>query len=301
MAKTGCLIKSGGGTGQHVVELDDLLGLMFPLEYVDLDESQRRKNRTAASRAGGRPIRREAQLRSCQFLGGVGRCTTSYDTVLGSCVVVFKGRRPNFFRVVFGQASSQGPPSSCGPSRERLFGRCGPLYLAPMESLAPGREVKMLSRLDRAAERTESRRWIALESENAEEWPKGLLKETSAFKERWDVLVMVLIIYSAVEVPFRICFRSPAMGFVWGGCLPQNQTAAFRKSARAPRPTTAKLRPLCLLRPPCPSPVFEASSSLVFLADLVLSFNTAFLRDGHQVQSDTSYIPRAHIHHTATR
>ena len=159
----------------------------------------------------------------------------------------------------------------------------------------------MLSRLDRAAERTESRRWIALESENAEEWPKGLLKETSAFKERWDVLVMVLIIYSAVEVPFRICFRSPAMGFVWGGCLPQNQTAAFRKSARAPRPTTAKLRPLCLLRPPCPSPVFEASSSLVFLADLVLSFNTAFLRDGHQVQSDTSYIPRAHIHHTATR
>ena len=98
MAKTGCLIKSGGGTGQHVVELDDLLGLMFPLEYVDLDESQRRKNRTAASRAGGRPIRREAQLRSCQFLGGVGRCTTSYDTVLGSCVVVFKGRRPNFFQ-----------------------------------------------------------------------------------------------------------------------------------------------------------------------------------------------------------
>ena len=60
-----------------------------------------------------------------------------------------------------------------------------------------------------------------------------LIKETN--KEQWDLLVMLLIIYSAVAVPLRLCFRAKAEGIFWA---------------------------------------FEASLSLVFLADLALTFNT---------------------------
>ena len=69
-----------------------------------------------------------------------------------------------------------------------------------------------------------------------------LIKETD--KGHWDLLVMLLIIYSAVAVPLRLCFRAKAEGAVWA---------------------------------------FEATMSLVFVADLALSFNTAYLVEGEWV------------------
>ena len=77
-------------------------------------------------------------------------------------------------------------------------------------------------------------------------WPAYVIKETSTFKERWDVLILGCIFYSALGVPYRLCFRSEAEGALW---------------------------------------VFEASMSLLFLTDLVLSFRTAFLVDGLWVAS----------------
>jgi hypothetical protein len=73
-----------------------------------------------------------------------------------------------------------------------------------------------------------------------------LVKETSANKTRWDVLMMLCILYSSVVVPVRICFHLDAEGAVW---------------------------------------VFEATMSIMFLCDLVLTFNTAFIEEGEWVTS----------------
>jgi hypothetical protein len=40
---------------------------------------------------------------------------------------------------------------------------------------------------------------------------------TDNWKETWDLWVLVLILYSAVMVPYRICFNSPAVGVVFWG------------------------------------------------------------------------------------
>jgi hypothetical protein len=66
----------------------------------------------------------------------------------------------------------------------------------------------------------------------AEAWPRCVVRETGEFKEKWDLLVMSLILYSGVMVPFRIAFQSEAEGGMW---------------------------------------VFEASLSLVFLVDLCVA------------------------------
>ena len=76
-----------------------------------------------------------------------------------------------------------------------------------------------------------------------------VIKEASAFKERWDVLVVLCILYSAFVVPLRICFRAEAEGAVWA---------------------------------------FEMVVTLVFCADLTLNFHTAFLRDGEWVTDKPS-------------
>jgi hypothetical protein len=77
-------------------------------------------------------------------------------------------------------------------------------------------------------------------------WPPEVVRETSSFKQRWDLAIMVCILYSAMAVPFRMGFRAHAEGGVW---------------------------------------LFEASMSLLFLADLLLTFNTAFLHEGEWVTS----------------
>lgn len=74
--------------------------------------------------------------------------------------------------------------------------------------------------------------------------PGCLVKENEPAKQGWDLVIMVCILYSAVTVPLRLCFRAKAEGNMW---------------------------------------TFEASMSLVFLADLCLAFNTAFLREDEWV------------------
>ena len=81
------------------------------------------------------------------------------------------------------------------------------------------------------------------------------VKDTSSFKENWDVLIVVCILYSAFIVPLRICFRVEAEG------------AQF---------------------------LFELGMTLLFCVDLVLSFHTAFLRDGEWVH-DHGEIARRYL------
>ena len=73
-----------------------------------------------------------------------------------------------------------------------------------------------------------------------------VLIPTSRWKERWDTAIMFFILYSAYVVPLRVCFHHEAEGAVW---------------------------------------VFEASLSVIFEVDLLLSFNTAFFEDGVWVRS----------------
>jgi hypothetical protein len=42
----------------------------------------------------------------------------------------------------------------------------------------------------------------------------GVILPTEGWKEMWDVWVLALILYSAVMVPYHICFEAPALGFL---------------------------------------------------------------------------------------
>ena len=63
---------------------------------------------------------------------------------------------------------------------------------------------------------------------------------TDPNKEQWDMIIMLLILYSSVFVPVRVCFGAEAEGLVWW---------------------------------------FEMTLSLFFLADLAVAFNTSFMSD----------------------
>lgn len=56
-------------------------------------------------------------------------------------------------------------------------------------------------------------------------------------KGAWDVMIMFFVLYSSVVVPFRVCFEADAVGTMW---------------------------------------LIEVAVSLMFLADTILTFNTAF-------------------------
>ena len=70
-----------------------------------------------------------------------------------------------------------------------------------------------------------------------------ILLPASAWKEKWDLVVMLLIVYSAVTVPVRVCFASDAEGWLW---------------------------------------YFEVAMSFAFLFDLSLNFRMAYHRDGER-------------------
>lgn len=53
----------------------------------------------------------------------------------------------------------------------------------------------------------------------------GVFLPIQPWKELWDLVVLVFILYSAVMVPFRICFDSPALG--WWFWAEQLVTGAF--------------------------------------------------------------------------
>ena len=69
----------------------------------------------------------------------------------------------------------------------------------------------------------------------------GIVFPGDDFKVKWDFLIMFLILYSAISVPYRLAFLADAEGLVWVG---------------------------------------EVGVSLAFIADIIVSFNTAFQRLG---------------------
>lgn len=82
--------------------------------------------------------------------------------------------------------------------------------------------------------------------DNDEEWPAGIVNPTAGPKVKWDMFIMLLILYAAATVPIRVAFSADAEGFMW---------------------------------------VVEASMSVIFLGDIALTFNTAVLVDGKWVTS----------------
>jgi hypothetical protein len=79
--------------------------------------------------------------------------------------------------------------------------------------------------------------------------PPGILTPSGPRKRQWDLFVMVLVLYSAVALPLRMCFDARAEGVLWS---------------------------------------LEASISVVFLADVFVAFNTAIEIDGAWVYDRTS-------------
>jgi len=77
--------------------------------------------------------------------------------------------------------------------------------------------------------------------------PVGIIYPEETWKQRWDLLMLLFILYSAAVVPFRVSFGVPATGVTW---------------------------------------VFEAAMSLAFMVDVSLCFRTAFFRDGELVTSE---------------
>ena len=97
---------------------------------------------------------------------------------------------------------------------------------------------------------------------NEEEWqvyvkPTGLIFPAGKLKFRWDLLVLSLIFYSCISVPMRLGFDVTATGGWWA---------------------------------------WEVVVSLVFLADLVLVFHTAYV-EGDQCVAQPSALPcpRGHL------
>jgi hypothetical protein len=68
----------------------------------------------------------------------------------------------------------------------------------------------------------------------------GVFLPTQSWKEVWDLFVLMFILYSAVMVPYRICFNSPAVG-MWF--------------------------------------IVEQLVTFTFVVDVVFNFNTAYLDD----------------------
>ena len=83
----------------------------------------------------------------------------------------------------------------------------------------------------------------------AEDWEKwqtkaGVLFPSGTFKFRWDLVIVIVILYSSVTVPFRLCMGKEAEGAWWW---------------------------------------LEMTISLVFIVDLALNFRTAYLDGDHLV------------------
>ena len=75
-------------------------------------------------------------------------------------------------------------------------------------------------------------------------WPSGVIDPTSTRKVRWDAVIMFLILYSAVTVPVRLAFSADAHTYIWD---------------------------------------FEAAMSVMFIMDVVISFNTAYFDGGYWI------------------
>ena len=90
-----------------------------------------------------------------------------------------------------------------------------------------------------------SREVAETSADNIERGSMCVILPTDPWKEAWDFFVLVLILYSAVVVPFRICFDARADGdLLW----------------------------------------VEDMMTVCFIVDVALSFNTAYFEDEHWVR-----------------
>ena len=85
---------------------------------------------------------------------------------------------------------------------------------------------------------------------------RGVFLPTHAWKEIWDLYVLVLILYSAVTVPYRICFNAGAQGSVF---------------------------------------IFEQMLTMSFIVDVCFNFNTAYMADGEKWIVDRGLIAQKYI------
>ena len=81
----------------------------------------------------------------------------------------------------------------------------------------------------------------------------GVINPNSEWKTRWDFLIMFLIIYSAIVVPFRICFSAEAEGIMW---------------------------------------TLEVVASFIFIVDVIFNFNTAYFKEEKLVISRQRIVSR---------
>ena len=88
------------------------------------------------------------------------------------------------------------------------------------------------------------------------DWWFPVIYPTDAWKERWDIVVMCLIVYSACSVPVRVCFGAEAQGAMW---------------------------------------CFEVVCSFCFLFDLSLAFRLAYLQEGEWI-TDRYLITKSCMH-----
>ena len=54
---------------------------------------------------------------------------------------------------------------------------------------------------------------------------RGLIMPVGTWKEKWDIVILLLILYSAIVVPVRVCFDADAQGLMW--ILEVSMTLAF--------------------------------------------------------------------------
>ena len=82
----------------------------------------------------------------------------------------------------------------------------------------------------------------------------GVFFPVAPLKKAWDLVVMLLIVYSVVMVPFRVGFEAQAEGYMW---------------------------------------IFEVVVTLTFCADLVATFNSAYLDGaaGRRPTADRGQLP----------
>ena len=91
----------------------------------------------------------------------------------------------------------------------------------------------------------EAHAYAPMECEDHEQTNDCIIMPEGTWKEKWDLMILFLILYSAAIVPIRVCFNVDATGLLW---------------------------------------VFEVSMSFCFLADVALTFRTAFFADGGWVK-----------------
>jgi len=70
---------------------------------------------------------------------------------------------------------------------------------------------------------------------------RGLIMPVGTWKEKWDLVILMLIVYSAIAVPVRVCFDEDATGFMW---------------------------------------YFEVSMTFGFITDMYFTFNTVYFDSG---------------------